>query len=122
MKAVEIRQAIRVCLIRPGEPELLDLVAQVGIANERRGFDAVADEVGRESLAGIGGIAVGHYQLARARQEPRATRGDQRVDILKRRVPAAQAALGHRPLEARAHGFRAARLGAAEHVDKCHVG
>ena len=76
---------------------------QVCVLEQRRGLDAVSDEVRRKGLAGIRRIAVGDHQLARARQQLRPAGGDQRVDVLQRRVPARAAGAGtSRPRAGRA--------------------
>jgi len=98
LQAVEIGQPIGIRLIRPGEPELLNLVAQRRVSDERRRLDAIADEVRGKGLTGVRRVAVGDDQFPRARQELWATRSNQRVYVLERRVPTAQAALGHRSL------------------------
>ena len=120
LQAVEIGQPICVRLVRPGEPELLDLVPQCRIRDKRRRLDTVPNKVGRKGLAGVRRITVGHYQFARPRQQFGSARSDERVDVLERWVPAPQAPLCHRPFKPRAHGFSAARLGAAEQVEHPH--
>ena len=120
LQAVEVGQPVGIGLVGPGEPEPLDPIPQVRVPDQRRGLDAVADEVRGEGLAGVGGVAVGDHQLARPRQQPRAARGDQRVDVLERRVPAAQASPRHGAFQTRAHGGRAAGRPAAEAIEEPH--
>ena len=103
LQAVEVGQPVGVGLVGPGEPEPLDAVAHLGVLDQRRGLDAVADQVGGEGLAGVAGVAVGDHELAGAGQQPRAAGGDQRVDVLQRRLPAAQPPLRHGAFEPGAH-------------------
>ena len=119
LQAVEVGQPVGVGLVGPGEPEPLHPVADLGVLDQRRGLDAVADQVGGEGLAGIAGVAVGDDELAGARQQPRTAGGNQRVDVLQRRLPAAQAALRHRAFEPGAHGFRPCRGAAGEGRRRC---
>jgi hypothetical protein len=104
LQTVEVGQPIRIGLVGPGEPEPLDPVTEIRIPDQRGGLDAVADEVRREGFAGVGGIAVRHHQFAGPREQPRAARGDQRVDVLERRVPPPEPSLRHGAFETGAHG------------------
>ena len=97
LQAVEIGEPVRVRLVGPGQPEPLDAIAQARVLDQRRRLDAVAHQVGRKGLAGIRRITVGHDQFPRAGQQARTAGGDQRVDVLQRRVPAPQPALDIAP-------------------------
>ena len=120
LQAVEVGQPVGVGLVGPGEPEPLHAVADLGVLDQRRGLDAVADQVGGEGLAGVAGVAVGDHELAGAGQQPRAAGGDQRVDVLQRRLPAAQAAARHGAFEPGAHAGRSAGTPPAEGVEDAH--
>jgi len=76
-RQIEVGQPVGVGLVGPGQPEPLHPVADVRVLDQRRGLDAVAEQVGREGFASIPGVAVGHHELTGAGQEPRAAEGDQ---------------------------------------------
>ncbi|EEW23720.1 efflux transporter, RND family, MFP subunit [Rhodobacter ferrooxidans] len=121
LQTVEIGQPVRIGLIRPGEPEPLHLVAQSRILDQRRRLDPVAHQVRGKCFAGIGGITIGHHQLARPRQQTRPARGNQRVDVFQRRLPTPQPALRHRPFQPRAHSDRTAGAPAAKGIQPTHA-
>src|SRR5699024_5396796 len=78
------------------------------------------DQVRGKGFAGIGGIAIRHHQLARPRQQPWPTGGDERIDVLERRVPASEPALRHGAFEAGAYGSGSAGRLAAKAVKEAH--
>ena len=93
LEAVEVGQAIGIGLVRPGEPESLDLVLEGTVLDQRGGLDPAADRVCGEARRGIGGIRVGAHELSGPCPLQLAALEDQAVDGLATGAPGDQATL-----------------------------
>jgi hypothetical protein len=87
------RSGRQIGLVRPGEPQALDLILERAVLDQARRLDAAANGVRREARRGIGGVGIRAHQLPGARPLQLAALEDQAVDALATSAPSHEPAL-----------------------------
>jgi hypothetical protein len=85
------RSGRQIGLVRPGEPQALDLILERAVLDQARRLDAAANGVRREARRGIGGVGIRAHQLPGARPLQLAALEDQAVDALATSAPSQRA-------------------------------
>src|SRR5581483_4073382 len=86
LEAIEVREALRVGLVGPIEPELLDLGFEASILDQRGRLDACADHIAGPALDRIRRVAVVAYQPSGPRRDVGPCSRDQGVEMCPRRL------------------------------------